>query len=218
MRPSYPPEVTSLLNGCDQIVDIGAGTGKFVEKLNASFLGALDPSPAMVSIAASKSIAHVWQAVAESTGLADNSVDGAVIAQTWHWLDASAVCQELDRILSPGGKVVLAWNTLDVSHPWILRLARIIHSGDIHREGFVPEVHYPWTISREVRTRWVTHLRTDQLHLLAHTRSYWLKSSEKVRQRVTDNLNWYLHERLEFQPGQLLPIPYRTDAFVLERS
>lgn len=129
-----------------------------------------------------------------------------------------AACGELDRVVRPGGRVVLVWNNLDVSHPWILRLARIMHSGDIQRPGFLPQVHAPWRISSELRTGWIQHLRTGQVHRLMQTRSYWLRSSERVRRRMTDNLNWYLFERLGFHDGQLLPIPYRTDAFVLERS
>lgn len=219
VRPSYPREVTELIDAASTVVDIGAGTGK----LTAALLGdrevyALDPSPDMTRLLRERFDIPVWRATAEATGLADNAVDAAAIAQTWHWVDAKAASRELDRVVRPCGSVVLAWNTLDVSHPWILRLARIIHSGDIQREGFLPEVHAPWVIDREVRTRWHQNLTTDQIYALAQTRSYWLRSDDKVRQRVTQNLRWYLFERLGFAPGQLLSIPYRTDAFVLRRG
>lgn len=219
VRPSYPAEVVSLIDGARSVVDIGAGTGK----LTSSLLGhpevlALDPSPDMTRVLRQRFAVPVWRATAEATGLAENSVDAATVAQTWHWVDACAASAELDRVIRPGGKAVLAWNTLDVSHPWILRLARIIHSGDIQREGFLPEVHDPWRITREVRTRWHQNLTTDQIFLLAQTRSYWLRSNEQTRERVTENLRWYLFERLGLAPGQLLSIPYRTDAFLLERG
>ena len=32
------------------------------------------------------------------------------------------------------------------------------------------------------------------------------------------NLTWYLYERLGFDPGQVLPLPYRTDAFIYRRQ
>lgn len=220
VRPSYPAEVTELVGDAKTVVDVGAGTGKLTASLidGHRTVLALDPSPDMTRVLRDQFAIPVWRATAEVTGLAPDSVDAATVAQTWHWVDTRAASAEMDRIVAPGGRVVLAWNTLDVSHPWVLRLARIIHSGDIQREGFLPVVHDPWRITREVRTRWVHHLRTDEVYLLAQTRSYWLRSSEKIRQRVAENLRWYLFERLEFQPGQLLPIPYRTDAFLLERA
>lgn len=50
------------------------------------------------------------------------------------------------------------------------------------------------------------------------SRSYWLRADERIRERMNRNLRWYLFERLGFQEGQLLPIAYRTDAFVLTRD
>lgn len=219
VRPGYPDPVIDLVAGARTVVDVGAGTGKLTSRLIAAGheVLACDPSADMVRVLARLGV-PVWRSTAEATALADASVDAVACAQTWHWVDAVAACGELDRVVRPGGRVVLVWNNLDVSHPWILRLARIMHSGDIQRPGFLPQVHAPWRISSELRTGWIQHLRTGQVHRLMQTRSYWLRSSERVRRRMTDNLNWYLFERLGFHDGQLLPIPYRTDAFVLERS
>ncbi|MDO5670199.1 MAG: class I SAM-dependent methyltransferase [Corynebacterium sp.] len=219
VRPGYPPEVVSLLDDHRIVADLGAGTGKLTSLLvdAGHDVVASDPSPDMVRVLRSLFDVPVWRATAEATALRAGSVDAVTCAQTWHWVDAAEACAELDRVVRPGGRVVLVWNNLDVSHPWILRLARIMHSGDVQRPGFVPEVHAPWRVSRELRTRWVQHLRVEQLFDLMASRSYWLKSSTAVRERMTENLRWYLIERLEYQPGQLLAIPYRTDAFVLER-
>lgn len=218
VRPGYPPEIVGLVAGYERVVDLGAGTGKLTASLIDAGHDVLasDPSDDMVRVLARLGI-PVWRATAEHTSLVDAAVDAVTCAQTWHWVNAAAACRELDRVVRPGGRVMLAWNNLDVSHPWILRLARIMHSGDIQRPGFLPAVHAPWSIVEEVRTRWVQHLRTDQLHDLMASRSYWLRSDETVRARMTENLRWYLHDRLGFHEGQLLPIPYRTDAFVLER-
>lgn len=218
VRPGYPTEVVSLLADAHRVADVGAGTGKLTTALvdAGHEVIASDPSPDMVRVLAARGLPTV-RATAEATALADASVDAVACAQTWHWVDTARASAELDRVVRPGGKVLLVWNNLDVSHPWIHRLARIMHSGDVHKEGFTPPVDTPWRITRTLRTRWIQHLTPEQIHLLTQTRSYWLRSDEKVRARVTENLRWYLFDRLEFAPGQLLAIPYRCDAFVLER-
>ncbi|AGF72407.1 class I SAM-dependent methyltransferase [Corynebacterium halotolerans] len=218
VRPGYPADVVSLLAGAHRVADVGAGTGKLTTALvdAGHEVVASDPSPDMVRVLAARGLPTV-RATAETTALADASVDAVACAQTWHWVDTLRASAEFDRVVRPGGKVLLVWNNLDVSHPWIHRLARIMHSGDVHKEGFIPPVAAPWRITHTLRTRWIQHLTPEQIHLLTQTRSYWLRSDEKVRARVTENLRWYLFDRLEFAPGQLLAIPYRCDAFVLER-
>ncbi|WIM68795.1 class I SAM-dependent methyltransferase [Corynebacterium breve] len=220
VRPSYPPEVATLVDDCKRITDIGAGTGKLTQILaqRGRELFASDLSADMTRVLHHRLPAvPVWRATAEATGLSSASMDALTCAQTWHWVDVAAASAEADRVIRPTGKLLLVWNTLDVSDAWVLRLARIIHSGDIQREGFYPEVHAPWQLRDELRTRWVQTLTTDQVYALAQTRSYWLRSDEKIRARVTENLRWYLFDHLGFTPGQELPIPYRTDAFVYQR-
>ena len=46
------------------------------------------------------------------------------------------------------------------------------------------------------------------------SRSYWLRANEKTRAKMVANLDWYLHDRLGFERGQRIPLPYRADAFV----
>lgn len=219
VRPGYPDDVLGLLAGHRDIVDVGAGTGKLTTALRDAghHVYAFDPSPDMAHVLRERVRVPVWRATAEHTALADAAVDAVACAQTWHWVDVPATSAEFDRVVRPGGAVLLVWNNLDVSHPWILRLAKIMHSGDIHKAGFVPEVGAPWRVDQELRTTWTQYLTPEQLYLLTQTRSYWLKSNPGVRAKVTDNLRWYLFERLGFQPGQLLAVPYRCDAFVLRR-
>ena len=42
------------------------------------------------------------------------------------------------RVLAPNGVLALVWNQLDVTIPWVHRLARIMHAGNVLREGFRP--------------------------------------------------------------------------------
>lgn len=220
-RPTYPQEVTALLRTVGTVVDVGAGTGKFSTVLAATGRSVLacDPSPEMVRVLhANRPDIPVWRATAEHTALADASVDALTSAQTWHWVDPAPASAEAARVVRPGGELLLCWNTLDVRHPWVLRLTRIMHSGDVQRDGFYPDVRPPWRLSDEKRLTWIQPARPEDLFELMSTRSYWLRANERTREKMTANLTWYLYERLGFTPGQLIPLPYRTDAFAYARG
>lgn len=220
VRPGYPREVVELLATAKTVVDVGAGTGKLTRDLTAPGRDVLatDPSADMVRTLSGMFDVPVWRATAEATALAEDSVDAVVCAQTWHWVDVAAASAEFDRIVRPGGQVVLVWNTIDVSDPWVLRLARIMHSGDIQKEGFLPDVGAPWEVAEELRLRWTDPLTPAQVYRLTQTRSYWLRSGEKIRRRVRENLRWYLFEHTGLREDSVIDLPYRTDAFVLRRA
>lgn len=219
VRPGYPHEVARLCGRARLVAEVGAGTGKFTESLlNCGYrVVASDPSPDMTRVLSSWAPVPILRATAEAAALADASVDAVACAQTWHWVTVPAACTEFDRIVAPGGRVVLAWNTLDVADPWVLRLARIMHSGDILREGFSPEVARPWHIAQEVRLRWTQTMQARDLFALAATRSFWLRASPAARNRLKENLSWYLFEHTALGPDDPVVLPYRTDAFALER-
>lgn len=220
VRPSYPSAVTNLIDSAHTVIDVGAGTGKLSADLLSAerTVFAVDPSADMLAVLKQRHPeVFTWRATAEATAVKDHSVDAYVSAQTWHWVDTRAASAEADRVVVPGGKLMLCWNTLDVAHPWVLRYSRISHSGDVHREGFYPEVHPPWILAEELRLRWYQEATITDLIALAKTRSYWLRASDTTRSKVESNLQWYLYERLGFEDDDVIPLPYRTDAFVYER-
>lgn len=224
VRPGYPAEVIAALtqlahaSSVRTVCDIGAGTGKLTASLadaypNAEVL-AVEPSAAMrAALQITCPEACVLGGTAESTGLESHSVDVAACAQTWHWVDTDAATAELSRVLAPGGVAALVWNTLDVSIPWVHRLSRIMHAGDILRPGFYPTVGKQMELTSEVRVSWEQTLRLEDIVLLARTRSYWLRSKEATRAKVEDNLRWYLGEHLGFGYDEGIALPYRCDAF-----
>lgn len=221
-RPGYPAGVVKLVPDAGTVCDVGAGTGKFTQLLidasSATSIYASDPSPDMArTLQANLPGVPVWRATAEATALADNAVDTLTCAQTWHWVDAPAASAEADRVVREGGALLLCWNTLAVHHPWVLRLSRIMHSGDVQREGFYPKVCAPWHLAGELREEWVDMVEVEHCFELMATRSYWLKANESTRAKMEANLSWYLYERLGFDRGQVIPLPYRTDAFVYRR-
>ncbi|REE68045.1 methyltransferase family protein [Paenibacillus taihuensis] len=122
-RPTYPQSAIDYLYETvrftpqSEIADVGAGTGIFSELLlnRGSKVVALEPNEAMRNAAVARLGGDGrFQAVngsAEVTGLADQSVDYIVCAQSFHWFDRARTGAEFKRILRPGGKVVLIWNT-----------------------------------------------------------------------------------------------------------
>src|SRR3954453_5767739 len=125
-RPGYPPAVLPYLREqaglteASVVADVGSGTGfssvPFLENGNVVF--AVEPNAEMRR-AAERLLAHYpgfrsVDGTAEATTLADRSVDLVVAGQAFHWFDPPRAAAEFRRVLRPGGRVVLMWNTRKV--------------------------------------------------------------------------------------------------------
>lgn len=211
-------------------VDLGAGTGKLSWALAERGLAvtAVDTSRAMLETAlrggpsadpgsavpSAVTSLTTQVAPAEATGLPDSSAELVTVAQAWHWFDAEAASAEVTRLLAPRGVLALVWNMLDVTVPWVHRLSRIMHAGDVHREDFDPTVGAGLRlVSRSVH-QWEDPMPTQDVIDLARTRSYVITASDERRAEVLANLDWYLHDHLGHAPGSTIGLPYRTDLFL----
>ena len=235
LRPGYPDAaIDAMLAPLQQAaplarftpplraIDLGAGTGKLSWALAERGLEvtAVDTSETMLEVARARggSVAGgslaTHLARAEETGLPGASAELVTVAQAWHWFEAEEASAEVARLLAPGGVLALVWNMLDVTIPWVHRLSRIMHAGDIHREDFAPTVGPELElIGREVH-QWEDPMSTGDVIDLARTRSYVITASEDRRAKVLANLDWYLHEHLGHARGATVGIPYRTDLFL----
>jgi SAM-dependent methyltransferase len=122
-RPGYPPEVVQTLvaeaglSAKSVIADVGSGPGMSA----APFLDfgatvyAVEPNQAMRAAAEERFRDRVnFRSVAgtaEATTLPDASVDFVVAGQAFHWFDAPRARREFARVLRPGGRLVLLWNS-----------------------------------------------------------------------------------------------------------
>lgn len=121
-RPGYPNDIIQFLkkelnfSTSNIIADIGSGTGKmtklFLENNNKVY--AIEPNKDMRNFASELFKEYQGfvsiEGTAENTTLSSQSVDMIVVAQAFHWFDYKAFREECQRILKPGGWVVLIWN------------------------------------------------------------------------------------------------------------
>ena len=157
---------------------------------------------------------RVIDGTGERTTLPDRSVDGAVFAQSWHWVDAHEASAELARIVRPGGVVAAVFNQMDVRMPWVHRLTRIMRSGDVHRPDKPPRWDPPITPATLHTCRWMHVLLPEQVMELARTRSSYLRASTAMRKRMQRNLHWYLYEHLRYESDQWVSIPVVTMTWI----
>jgi SAM-dependent methyltransferase len=125
-RPEYVDEhVAWLLDGVrGRVLDLGAGSGKLtraVVRLGFEAV-AVDPDGAML---ARNAAAPCLIGRADAIPLPDASVAAVVVGQAWHWFDPATAGPEIVRVLVPGGRLGLIWNTRDSSHPFVATLAEI---------------------------------------------------------------------------------------------
>ena len=137
------------------------------------------------------------------------SFDLVTVAQAWHWCDPRLASAEIARILRPHGVLGLIWNQLDTAVPWVHRLSRIMHAGDVLKPHFRPPVGPEFTGLESHLTRWEDSVTTEDITELTKSRSYYLAASASTRDKVMANLDWYLHEHLGHAPGDSLRLPYR---------
>ena len=146
---------------------------------------------------------------AEEIPLADDSVDAVLVAQAWHWVDPERAVPEVARVLRPGGRLGLVWNTRDERSGWVKDLGRIIgHEAD----PFSHQVSLPAPFIEIERhqVEWTSYLTPQALIDLVASRSYCITSPEKVRTRTLDQVRELLatHPALANSTG--LALPYVT--------
>ncbi|ORA49673.1 SAM-dependent methyltransferase [Mycolicibacterium celeriflavum] len=213
-RPSYPPDAINWLlpDGATTVLDLGAGTGKLTTRLVERGLDvvAVDPIPEMLELLSnSLPDTPALLGTAEEIPLPDDSVDAVLVAQAWHWFDLDRAVKEVARVLRPGGRLGLVWNTRDERLGWVKELGRIIgHEDDpFNATVTLPE---PFTAVERHQVEWTNYLTPQALIDLVASRSYCITSPEKVRTRTLDRVRELLatHPALANSTG--LALPYVT--------
>ncbi|MBD8506915.1 class I SAM-dependent methyltransferase [Hoyosella sp. G463] len=225
VRPRYPRELLARMLPTEPgvVVDCGAGTGILTAALTA--LGhdviAVDPDPRMLDqLRATLPGITALEGRAESIPLGDASARAVVLGQAWHWVDVEAASREIDRVLEPGGSLLLLWNIRDEAVPWVRELTGVMQRSpaeDLLR-GEGPRVAAPFAQEAVATQAWERSIAPDELRELVRSRSNYLVAGLSERARVDARVEELLASHPDLRGRARIELPYRTYAFRYRRA
>jgi SAM-dependent methyltransferase len=230
-RPRYPAHLVAAIaeaaGGGPRLLDVGAGTGRLsLPLLQAGYdVVAVEPLDGMRTIlAAGIGADRALAGHAEALPLPDASVDGAVCSDAWHWFDGARAADELQRVVRPGGGVVLCillpddherspWadETEAVTRPFWEAAQHPSRNGLKRPDGFEGHAGFE---ALDVRHVPFVHA-TDREGMLAHYQSMSVIASLDPDQRA--ELLGALDAILERHGVDTVAIPYRAELWVTRR-
>lgn len=218
-RPSYPAASVDWLRGpasaALDVLDLGAGTGKLSAQLVArgDRVTAVDPSADMLRVAAAR-VQGLTALVgsAERIPLPGSSVDLVTVAQAWHWMDEQAATREVLRVLRPGGRLGLIWNSRDDSVPWVAALSAAMHQG-LQDAAFTPALGAGMTWLARREERWNQRTSRAGILSLATTRSYYLVAPAAEQRAMLARVEAVLDAFPETRAERIL-LPYVTESWL----
>ena len=217
-RPSYPPEAVDwLLAPTDtwvarDVLDLGAGTGKLTTRLVERGLTviAVDPIAEMLEmLRTALPDTPALLGSAEQIPLPDNAVDAVLVAQAWHWFDQERAVAEIARVLRPGGRLGVLWNTRDERSGWVKDFGRIV--GLEHdRDNATVDLPEPFTDIATHQVEWTNYITPQALIDYVASRSYCITSPAEVRARTLDEVREQLVSHPSLANATGLAMPYIT--------
>jgi SAM-dependent methyltransferase len=146
---------------------------------------------------------------AEDIPLPDDSVDAVLVAQAWHWFDPERAIKEVARVLRPGGRLGLVWNTRDERMGWVKDLGRIIGHEDDPFNHEVP-LSEPFDQIEREHQEWTSYLTPQALIDLVASRSYCITSPTDVRTQTLERVRELLATHPALANTNGLALPYIT--------
>jgi SAM-dependent methyltransferase len=230
-RPRYSADVIEVIaaaaGGGPRLLDVGAGTGRLsVPLVEAGYdVVAVEPLDAMRAILARHIGAErALAGHAEALPLDDASVDGAVCADAWHWFDGARAADELQRVVRPGGGVVVCISRFDGDNavPWAGETEAVMRplweavDHPSRRGGFRPASIDGHTGFAPIESRHVPFVHeTDREAILEHYQSMSAIASMAPDRRA--EVLAELDAILVRHGVEQVAIPYRAELWITRR-
>lgn len=135
VRPNYPQQIVTWLqqnlhlNTDSTLLDLGAGTGKFIDYLTQVSPNVIAVEPIAEMLQQLK-LQHpqikTIQASSHQIPLSSQSIDAVICAQAFHWFANIESLQSIHQILKPHGSLGLVWNQRDEQVGWVKALADLL--------------------------------------------------------------------------------------------
>jgi SAM-dependent methyltransferase len=141
-RPGYPQSaINFILQHCglksgSLLIDVGSGTGissRLFAERGLQVIG-IEPNADMRATAVAtpncyEEVAPTYrEGRAEATGLPSGSADAVLAAQAFHWFEPEPALCEFQRLLKPGGWVILIWNERNERDPFTAAYGAVIRT------------------------------------------------------------------------------------------
>lgn len=224
-RPGFPAAAAEILipRSVRTALDLGAGTGKFTERLlgRADRIIAVEPAAAMLDVLRAKlPEVEALEGTAESIPVPGSSVDAVSVAQAFHWFDRERACAEIGRILVPGGTLGLLWNHADPTCAWDRAAHRVAHPAvaDVDGTSASAADDLPGFLFVErVELRWSERItRADYLGRWS-TVSTFLVADDATRAGMTLAIERILDQDPQTAGRTEFDLPLVTDLFLYRR-
>jgi SAM-dependent methyltransferase len=235
-RPGYPPDAVELL--ADQLrvrpgrrlLDLAAGTGKLTRELVArgAEVIAVEPMAGMrdqLRRSVPSGRLAILDGTAEAIPLPDTSVDGATVAQAFHWFDGHTALAELQRVLRPDAWLAVVFNRRDLTTPVQAAIDDLL----VPYRGDTPTwATHGWDEALTATDRftpgelasfpWVQHLTLEGLVARVSSISFVSKLDAAVRDRVLATVrDLYTRSRPSDAATGTVPLHYVTEVRLLQR-
>jgi len=225
-RPGFPDAAAAeiLPARVGSVVDLGAGTGKFTQRLvmRAARVVAVEPSVAMLDVLRAKlPDVEAIVAGAESMPLPDSSVDAVTVAQAFHWFDREPACAEIARVLVPGGTLGLLWNHSDPDCAWDRACHRVAHPAVAEKDATTDSAaeELPgFTFERHTEIAWSERITRADYIARWLTVSSFLAADESTRADMIAQVEAILDADPQTAGQSQFALPMRTAVFIYTAS
>lgn len=234
VRPSYPAEITTWLRTHlqlkdeDHLLDLGAGTGKFLANLTqiSQHIYAAEPIKEMLAqLRLRYPQVHSVQASSQQLPFADNTFDAVLCAQSFHWFANADSLREIHRVLKPKAALALIWNQRDERVDWVKALADYIAQYEADTPRFHSQewkkVFEQQTLFHAVDVQTFNHQQSGPIEDVVIKRllstSFIAAMPKQQQQQLQQQFEQIMLSYTAKQPDDQIDFPYTTYAYFYEK-